>query len=220
MNIIILFRRISDKKLLINFLSIHSSSSVDLSRGGGGSGLRRSASICDIRPLTETSNVYYATVSFSKYFKTFLRTIFSAHFLQKTLTFNWCCFESRSIKIIFKFWLIFLFELAHFQKFNSIYSPGIFISPILIFNKPSLGSFEVLHKIRARSVLPSWKILDKNGQTNKQTWTEPPPPRYSKILIPLEDIYCGKPRIFIRTSSNIDLAGFYIISFKYNFIKT
>ncbi|XP_023328470.1 uncharacterized protein LOC111701421 [Eurytemora carolleeae] len=39
-----------------------SSSSVDLSRGGGGSGLRRSASICDIRPLTETSNVYYATV--------------------------------------------------------------------------------------------------------------------------------------------------------------
>jgi len=203
-NIIILFRRISDKKLLINFLSIHSSSSVDLSRGGGGSGLRRSASICDIRPLTETSNVYYATVSFSKYFKTFLRTIFSGrfapHFLQKMLTFNWCCFESRSIKIIFKFWLIFLFELAHFQRFNSIYSPGIFISPILIFNKPSLGSFEVLHKIRARSVLP--------------------PPRYSKILIPLEDIYCGKPRIFIRTSSNIDLAGFYIISFKYNFIKT
>lgn len=106
-NIIILFRRISDKKLLINFLSIHSSSSVDLSRGGGGSGLRRSASICDIRPLTETSNVYYATVSFSKYFKTFLRTIFSGrfapHFLQKMLTFNWCCFESRSIKIIFKF---------------------------------------------------------------------------------------------------------------------
>lgn len=45
-----------------------SNSSVDLSRGVGGvdggvAGLRRSASICDIRPVTESgSNVYYATV--------------------------------------------------------------------------------------------------------------------------------------------------------------
>jgi len=37
-----------------------SSSSVDLSRSGGG--LRRSASICDIRPVSSFSNVYYATV--------------------------------------------------------------------------------------------------------------------------------------------------------------
>jgi len=42
-----------------------SASSVDISLGGHGSqrgGLRRSASICDIRPVTQDSNVYYATV--------------------------------------------------------------------------------------------------------------------------------------------------------------
>ena len=58
--------------LLICWTVLYSSSSVDLSRAPGSSGgLRRSASICDIRPVTETSNVYYATVSSKKIINTY-----------------------------------------------------------------------------------------------------------------------------------------------------
>ena len=40
------------------------------------------------------------------------------------------------------------------------------------------------------------------------------------VGVSFKDGYCGNPRIFIRTSSKIDLVGFYIVSSKYNFIKT
>ena len=39
----------------------------------------------------------------------------------------------------------------------------------LITYKPSLGSREVPHKMWARSVQPFWRLLDTNGQTNRQT---------------------------------------------------
>ena len=47
--------------------------------------------------------------------------------------------------------------------------PTIFMDffPILLFQKPYLGSCEVPHKYLARSVQPFWRLLDTNGQTNK-----------------------------------------------------
>ena len=48
-----------------------SASSTELSRPGSreGYGLRRSASICDIRPVDSSRNDFYATVSFYSHFK-------------------------------------------------------------------------------------------------------------------------------------------------------
>ena len=48
-----------------------SASSTELSRPGSreGYGLRRSASICDIRPVDSSRNDFYATVSFYSHFR-------------------------------------------------------------------------------------------------------------------------------------------------------
>lgn len=56
-----------------------SASSTELSRQGSGEGygLRRSASICDIRPVDSDSNIYYATVGRIRLDKISLKYLFS-----------------------------------------------------------------------------------------------------------------------------------------------
>ena len=57
-------------------------------------------------------------------------------------------------------------DFQNFQKSN--FEGGKFLENLII-HKPSLGSCDDPQKIWARSVQPFSRLLDTNGQTDKQT---------------------------------------------------
>ena len=63
--------------------------------------------------------------------------------------------------------LLFFRGFSKFKKSKMLET--IFCMSELSIHKPILGSCEVLDKIWARSVEPFGRLLDTNGQTNKQT---------------------------------------------------
>ena len=60
-------------------------------------------------------------------------------------------------------------KIREFSKFSKIDFWWRQIFENLIIHKPSLGSRDVPQKIWARSVQPFWRLLDTNGQTDRQT---------------------------------------------------
>ena len=81
-------------------------------------------------------------------------------------SFNIFSLKKKTKKIFFAD-LLFFRGFSKFKKSKMLET--IFCMSELSIHKPILGSCEVLDKIWARSVEPFGRLLDTNGQTNKQT---------------------------------------------------